>query len=485
MITGANSGTSTLTVSSSINTPGGGYAITINASDTNKLAPSNGAQTLNLTMAAVIQHVVIIFQENRSPDNLFQDPVLISRGADIVSSGKNSLGQTIPLMPQDLGTTGSIPSRYDLDHSNLGFKAMYDGGKMDGADKVLCFPAPNVVCPTNPQFMYVLPSDVQPYFALAEQYTFGDRMFQTNEGPSFPAHQFILSGTSAPTATSVLFAAENTHASNTVATGCIAGPTITVAMIDQFGSETAQPAQYPCFEHPTLTDLLDTQGLTWRYYTLSAGYIWSAPDAVEHICQQQNINGTLTCVGPIWTNHVVIPQSLVLTDIANGQLPQVSWVIPGGLASDHALGNDGSGPAWVASVVNAIGNSAYWANTAIIITWDDWGGWYDHVAPKVINDGVSWGSGYVYGFRVPLIVVSPYAKAAYISHVTHDFGSILKFIETNYSLPSLGYADVAADDLSDCFDLTQTPITFQTIPAPLSAEFFINDKRPPTPPDDD
>ena len=485
MITGANSGTSTLTVSSSINTPGGGYAITINASDTNKLAPSNGAQTLNLTMAAVIQHVVIIFQENRSPDNLFQDPVLISRGADIVSSGKNSLGQTIPLMPQDLGTTGSIPSRYDLDHSNLGFKAMYDGGKMDGADKVLCFPAPNVVCPTNPQFMYVLPSDVQPYFALAEQYTFGDRMFQTNEGPSFPAHQFILSGTSAPTATSVLFAAENTHASNTVATGCIAGPTITVAMNDQFGSETAQPAQYPCFEHPTLTDLLDTQGLTWRYYTLSAGYIWSAPDAVEHICQQQNINGTLTCVGPIWTNHVVIPQSLVLTDIANGQLPQVSWVIPGGLASDHALGNDGSGPAWVASVVNAIGNSAYWANTAIIITWDDWGGWYDHVAPKVINDGVSWGSGYVYGFRVPLIVVSPYAKAAYISHVTHDFGSILKFIETNYSLPSLGYADVAADDLSDCFDLTQTPITFQTIPAPLSAEFFINDKRPPTPPDDD
>ena len=94
-------------------------------------------------------------------------------------------------------------------------------------------------------------------------------------------------------------------------------------------------------------------------------------------------------------------------------------------SSDHAARNDGSGPAWVASIVNAIGNSAYWANTAIIITWDDWGGWYDHVAPKVINDGLSWGSGYVYGFRVPLIVVSPYAKAAYISHVTHDFGSIL------------------------------------------------------------
>jgi phospholipase C len=485
MVGGASPGTSTLTVSTSTSTPGGSYTIHVEAIDGSNLAPSNGAQALTLAMTAVIQRVVIIFQENRTPDNLFQDPVLISRGADIVSSGTNSLGQTLPLMPQDLGTKGSMANHYDLDHSNLGFKAMYDGGKMDGADKVICYPAPNTVCPANSQFMYVLPADIQPYFALAEQYTFGDRMFQTNEGPSFPAHQFIISGTSAPTATSVLFAAENNPNAATSPVGCIATPTTTVAMIDQFGSETSHPPQYPCYEHPTLTDLLDTRGLTWRYYTPSAGSIWSAPDAIEHICQQQNLNGTLTCMGPIWTNSVIIPQSQVLTDIINGHLAQVTWVIPNGLYSDHAKGNDGTGPSWVASVVNAIGNSAYWANTAIIITWDDWGGWYDHVAPKVINDGVSWGSGYLYGFRVPLIVVSPYAKAAHISHVTHDFGSILKFIETTYSLPSLGYADAAADDLSDCFDLTQTPITYQTIAAPLAASSFINDKRPATAPDDD
>ena len=139
----------------------------------------------------------------------------------------------------------------------------------------------------------------------------------------------------------------------------------------------------------------------------------------------------------------------------------------------------------MASVVNAIGSSPYWANTAIIITWDDWGGWYDHVAPKVVNDGVSWGSGYTYGFRVPIVVVSPYAKAAYISHTTHDFGSILKFIESTYSLPTLGYADAAADDLSDCFDLTQSPIVYKQIPAALPAAYFLNDKRPTTPPDDD
>jgi phospholipase C len=135
--------------------------------------------------------------------------------------------------------------------------------------------------------------------------------------------------------------------------------------------------------------------------------------------------------------------------------------------------------------VNAIGNGSYWSNTAIFITWDDWGGWYDHVAPKVINDGASWGSGYVYGMRVPLIVVSPYAKAAYISHVTHDFGSILKFIETTFKLSSVGFADVAADDLSDCFNLTQTPLTFHAIPAPLDAAHFINDKHAPVDPDDD
>jgi phospholipase C len=203
------------------------------------------------------------------------------------------------------------------------------------------------------------------------------------------------------------------------------------------------------------------------------------------MCQEQSVNGTLTCTGPEWTGNVVIPEKQVLVDIANGQLAQVSWVIPDGNNSDHALSNDGGGPSWVASIVNALGSSQYWANTAIIITWDDWGGWYDHVPPKVINDGTSWGSGYIYGFRVPLIVVSPYAKAAYISHTTHDFGSILKFVETTFGLPSLGYADVAADDLSDCFNLTQTPLAFQVIPAALNAAHFINDKRPPTDPDDD
>jgi phospholipase C len=440
---------------------------------------SSGNPFQNPSGPSKIQHVVIIFQENRTPDNLFQDPVLISAGADIASSGLNSSGQMIQLTPESLGVN------YDLSHAHSAFVAQYDGGKMDGADlvRIACYVAP---CPSNPQYFYVQSSDVQPYFQMAEQYTFGDRMFQTNEGPSFPAHQFIISGTSAPTATSNLFVSENTSGG----TGCAAPPSADVFVVDPHGKESSKI--YPCTEHPTLTDQLNAKNLSWRYYTPSATSIWTGPNAIQHMCgpNAPPPNGT-ACTGSDWVNHVVIYNGQnpapILTDITNNQLPAVSWVIPAGKNSDHAGNqNDLGGPSWVASIVNAIGNSSYWANTAIIVTWDDWGGWFDHVPPpQVIADGSSWGSGYVYGFRVPLIVISPYAKAAHISHVNHDFGSILHFVEENFGLSSLGYADARADDLSDCFDFNQTPLVFHTINAPLSASHFLNDRTPPGDPDDD
>jgi phospholipase C len=435
-----------------------------------------------------IRHVVIIFQENRTPDNLFQDPVLISHGADIANNGVNSKHETIPLSQIDLGTNGDSPDRYDLSHTHNAFIQMCDVNAskgtcaMDGADlvNVACLAGfPNCL-PANPQFKYVNPDDVQPYFKLAERYTFADRMFQTNQGPSFPAHQFILSGTAAPTATSTMFAAENPPDPNL--TGCIAYPSQKVAMIDVTGREST--SQYPCFEHATLTDLLNQRLVSWKYYAPSAGSIWTAPNAIQHMCGPNAAPPNATaCIGSDWTNNVVLATALnpapVLADIANGRLASVSWVIPNGLSSDHAQGNDGSGPSWVASVVNAIGNSPYWPDTTIIITWDDWGGWYDHVPPpQIINS-------YEYGFRVPMIVVSPYAKPAHISHMNHDFGSILKFVEETFGLPSLGYADYRADDLSDCFDFNQKPLAYQTIAAPLKADYFLNDKRIPTDPDDD
>lgn len=168
----------------------------------------------------------------------------------------------------------------------------------------------------------------------------------------------------------------------------------------------------------------------------------------------------------------------IFKDIANGQLPAVSWVIPDGRYSDHPAINDGSGPSWVVAIVNAIGTSQYWSDTTIFVTWDDWGGFYDHVAPPIYNS-------YEYGFRVPLIAISAYSKRGYVSHITHDFGSILRFIEEKFGLPSLGYADSRADNLSDCFDLSKPPAQFRPIQALFTAKYFTEDNRPPTDPDDD
>jgi phospholipase C len=444
----------------------------------------SGSATLAI-LVAPIQHVVIIFQENRTPDNLFQDPVLISRGADIASSGKDSTGHTIQL--KKISLNGDFNPAHDHGSFNQMCHLNSATGqcRMDRADLItVSCNAGATDCPApDLQFGYVDPSQVQPYFQLAEQYTFADRMFQTNQGPSFPAHQFIISGTSAPSAGSNLFAAENP----TISAGCDAPAGSTVRLIDPGGKELSNAPIYPCFEDQTLTDLLEAKGHTWRYYTPSSPAIWTGPNAIQHICgPNAGPPNATACVGSDWTNNVVLDQRKVLSDITTNQLRDVSWVVPSGQASDHAAGTDGSGPSWVASVVNAIGNSSYWANTAIFITWDDWGGWYDHVAPpQVLVNCAQWGCGYVYGFRVPLIVVSPYAKAQHISHQQHDFGSILKFIETTFSLPSLGKADVPADDLSDCFDFSQAPLPFQTIHAPLGPDFFLNDTRPPTDPDDD
>jgi phospholipase C len=419
-----------------------------------------------------ISHVIVIFQENRSTDNMFHDPVLIAHGADIANSGLNSEGQEIPLQPRPL-----IDS-YDPYHYRQQFLEMYDGGKMDGADKikVICSNGNGNGCiPPNPQFAYVEADGVAPYFQMAETYTFADRMFQSNQGPSFPAHQFIFTGTSAPTETSDLFAGDNPDTTEQhPSTGCIAVAGQTVPMVDPEGNEDI--FMYPCFEHTTLTDLLDQKGVSWSYYSVGEGNIWTAPNAINHICQPSQATGG-RCDGPDWANVYSNP-TIILDDIAGGLLPGVSWVMPPGLSSDHPGGNDGTGPSWVSSVVNAVGNSPYWPNTAIFITWDDWGGFYDHVAPPIINS-------YEYGFRVPLIIVSPYAKKAYISHATHDFGSILKFVEKTFDLPSLGFADAVADDFSDCFDFDQPAPPFTTIPARLGPEFFLNDTRPEVPLDND
>ncbi|MBV8498941.1 MAG: hypothetical protein JO003_06805, partial [Candidatus Eremiobacteraeota bacterium] len=135
------------------------------------------------------------------------------------------------------------------------------------------------------------------------------------------------------------------------------------------------------------------------------------------------------------------------------------------------------GPSWVASIVNAIGQSAYWDSTAIVIVWDDWGGLYDNLPPKVMDYGGL-------GFRVPAIIVSPYAKAGYISQTNYEFGSILRYIEDNWNLGQLGTSDSRAASIIDCFNYSQSPITFKKIPSSLSKDYFIHAKYS-GPPDTD
>jgi phospholipase C len=369
---------------------------------------------------------------------------------------------------------------------------------MDGAGSVACNPG-DCTGVAHPQFKYVDNSDgiLNPYLQLATQYGWANYMFQTNQGPSFPAHQFIFGATSAPGSDedhAGIFASENMIGKMSGGAGCVAEAGIMVQLIDAYGVEDPANVMYPCFEHQTLSDLLDTAGISWRYYTPGSGSIWTAPNAISHICQASGGQ----CTGSLFQNNVDLKSADVLRDIGNCQLRQVSWVIPIGDDSDHASDNTGGGPSWVASIVNAIGNSwirsnhrcDYWGNhtqdsTAILITWDDWGGWYDHEPPDLLEFPQG---GYQKGFRVPLIVVSAYTPAGYVSNDRHDFGSMIRFVEHNFAIPegALSFADArATTDLTTFFKLNRTPRPFKSIIAPKGPEYFLDDSRPATDPDDE
>jgi Phosphoesterase family len=444
-----------------------------------------------------VQHVIVVIQENRTPDNLFQqDKTLINKGAHIVSQGSCGHG-AFALQPVSLVTC------WDTNHSHLSWTEMWANGAMTGACRIMLYtphctnqlptcPDPNYAsCPgmayvQNTLWRSTPPQHIlDPYFQIANQYGWANYMFQTNQGPSFPAHQFLFSGTSAPIQYNdpndpcgtypcwEWFSSENTGPVAGVTSGCIAVAGRTAAQIDPTSHRSLPPNPlgfsngYPCYDHPALSDLLEaaTPSVTWKFYARNPADLYTAPTAINHICQTNGAGNGGTCQGEDWQNNVgaVLPgmgkykddKAPILTDIANCNLPQVSWVTPDGNWSDHGGVQRGDGgPSWVAAIVNAIGQdtkcengAGYWSDTTILITWDDWGGVYDDVAPPdcpgpgpCTGYGNRTGGQYVYGFRVPLLVVSAYAKHSYVSgppsnpqcggnNYCHDFGSILNFIE--------------------------------------------------------
>jgi phospholipase C len=391
-----------------------------------------------------IKHVVIVIQENRSFDNFFRG----FPGADTVDVGMSTEGP-VRLHPVDL----DLP--VDVDHQHKAFVQLYDGGKMDGWLKVETLPRQDPKFP----YAYVPRDQIAPYWDMAEQYTLADRMFQSNTGPSFPAHLYLIAGQSAFTANNPNHM-ETTH----FAWGCDSPLNATVSVIRPDGTEG--PGPYPCLNFPTLADIALPLGVTWRYYAPGLddlGNIWSAFDAIRHIRYS-----------PYWGN-VISPETRVLRDARRGDLPNITWVAPNAQNSDHPFPKENTGrdiavegaygPEWVASLVNAIGHSPMWSTTAIFVVWDDWGGWYDHVAPPQLDRmGL--------GPRVPLIVISPWAKRHYVSHVQHEFGSLIKFSEIAFDLPSLHTTDDRSDAFRDSFDFAQKPLPFRDIPSMRTASFF-------------
>lgn len=398
-----------------------------------------------------IQHVVIVIQENRSFNNLFYG----YPGAKTEKYGYDSQGRRIKLQPLTLKTS------WDIAHDSNAFFAACNGTgtipgthcRMNGFNKEY-FSCGNS-CPIKyPPYSYVPRSQTKPYFEMAQQYVLADRMYSSNfDASSFVSHQYIIA---AQAEKSVNFPYGDW--------GCSGGPSDTIAEV---GPQRQIPDGYEqaCWDPPTLGDELDEAGISWAYYAIAYYKVWSGWNGyqvIRHIY-----------FGPDWSKDMFTPPSQFLTDVKHGKMRTVTWVTPTCANSDHAGCYSDTGPSWVASVVNAIGESKYWGSTAIFVFWDDYGGWYDREGPAYVDyDGL--------GFRLPLLVISPYAKKGYVSHVHYEHGSILKFIEDQFGLKRLSKSDRRANSPEgDCFDFNQPPRKFKKILAPYGTQFFLHQ-----PPDD-
>jgi phospholipase C len=415
-----------------------------------------------------IQHVVIVIQENRT----FNDFFATFPGADGTTTGKEekSAGcgvgseKTIALKESGLVTKLHGTPR-DLDHAYKGYDAARDRGSMDGFDTVT-FQSGPLEC--SYPYQYTDPSEIKPYWDMAEQYALAEHMFTTQGSSSFTAHQALIAGDTviAPDEALVDLPSQSPW-------GCNAPQGTRTSLITKDNVFKPGAGPYPCLTYPTLRDRLDAKNVTWRYYVppmccSANGKLLNAFDAIAAVRN-----------GSEWHDgHIAMPQQKIFGDIAHGRLQEVSWVIPDQNDSDHPGTSSDTGPSWVASVVNAIGESAYWNSTAIVIVWDDWGGLYDNLNPPQLGYGGL-------GFRVPAIIVSPYAKPGYISKTQYEFGSILKYIEQNWQLKPLDRTDKRATSIADCFDYSQRPIAFKPIKSKYPAAFFLHEKPSYAPVDTD
>jgi phospholipase C len=377
------------------------------------------------------KYVIVMVQENRTVDNLFQK----QPGVDTQPYGMDSHHHLVPLARIRLDS-------FSCSHSHSAFVK----DVTQGFDVEKCGES----APPEGAYSYVDPSQIPEYTALASQYAFADHVLQSNEGPSYSAHLYLIAATSG-TPGSNWNISEIPSQLNHVATGCGAPPGEKVETIDMTTPFPGHEGNriFPCINPLTIFNELDDAHISWKYYTPSVNQIWTAPFAVQSLYTNDQAD-------------VIAPETKVLSDIQHGRLAQVSYVIPRYRNSDHPGPGNTGGPAWVASVVNALGTSQYWNQCAIIVVWDDWGGWFDHVAYRHPKSNPV--DPYEYGLRVPLLAIGPFAKSDWVDHKDRDFSAIPHFIEDVYGLASLGQLDAQTDDLFTLFNFDAQPRKFTPIP---------------------
>ncbi|MEO6834660.1 MAG: alkaline phosphatase family protein [Candidatus Tumulicola sp.] len=423
-----------------------------------------------------IQHVIVMVQENRSFNSLFMgfpgaETSTTGACAPFTPPGSSKTycagGKLVRLKPITLETCGCLGGT-DIEHGHRAFESEYDSGKMDGFDTInFGTTGQNGPAGTYP-YAYVVRREVQPYWDMANKYTLADRMFSTATSDSFIAHQEIIAGT----------VRLNSHESLTdtpsaMPWGCDAPPGTVTGVIFTNGTVKERGGPFPCFtQYKTMADVLDAAGVSWKFYVASgdinspylefSGRVWNGFDAIKGVRY-----------GRDWKNNVSIPNTNIFKDLKNGTLPAVSWVIPVLPDSDHPASGYNKGPSWVTSVVNAVGRSSYWKSSAIIVLWDDWGGYYDNVPPPQL-DYTS------LGMRVPMIVISPFAKPHHVTKTQYEIGSVLKFIEQNFGTGSLGSTDVRANSIGDVFNFGQPAVKFQAIHAQYPESYFLGPRNLPS-----
>lgn len=372
-----------------------------------------------------IKHVVFILKENRSFDNLFgRFP-----GANGATSGSDH-GTIRPL------TRATDQRAHDIPHCYVCNLASIDGGKMDGFNQS--------AYADRYAYTQFRPNELPNYWRWAQQNVLSDNFFASAVGPSFPNHLYSIAAQ---------------------AGGALDNPwqpfsslkkQLDQGLAKSWGCDIAQPGSYveikdsegklvkvnPCFDFRTEGDLLRAKDIPWAYYAADntqLGYIWSAYSAIDRYRNDPKL----------W-NEYIRPVDNVVRDAQANRLPAVTWVTPRFQLSEHPEYNFCYGENWTTQVVDAIMNSPAWSSTAIFITWDDFGGFYDHVPPIRVDP-------YGYGIRVPLLVLSPYAKQGFVDHHQGDFTSVLRFIEDNWGLGQLTSRDRRAKNLSYDFNFHQAP----------------------------